>query len=126
MRIKTFLLMVLFTIIPSLGFASLNDNEELMIEPVGGNRIEQFVTPEAVYFNQTINLVYANPESATVSVYTEQGILIDLTTVSAFGQVDIDTSDWSSGTYYIYVQSASASYQGVFDYVPDNERAPSN
>ena len=123
MRIKTFLLMVLFTIIPSLGFASLNDNEELMIEPVGGNRIEQFVTPEAVYFNQTINLVYANPESATVSVYTEQGILIDLTSVSAFGQVDIDTSDWTRGTYYIQVQSASASYQGVFDYVPVNERA---
>ena len=84
------------------------------------------IEPQAVYFNQTINLVYPNPESATVSVYTEQGILIDLTSVSAFGQVDIDTSDWSSGTYYIYVQSASASYQGVFDYVPDNERAPSN
>ena len=84
------------------------------------------VEPQAVYFNQTINLVYANPESATVSVYTEQGILIDLTSVSAFGQVDIDTSDWTRGTYYIQVQSASASYQGVFDYVPDNERAPSN
>ena len=123
MRIKTFLLMVLFTIIPSLGFASLNDNEVLMIIPVGGNRIEQFVTPEAVYFNQTINLVYANPEQATVSVYTEQGILIDLTSVSAFGQVDIDTSDWTRGTYYIQVQSASASYQGVFDYIPINERA---
>ena len=82
-----------------------------------------FIEPQAVYFNQTINLVYPNPESATVSVYTEQGILIDLTSVSAFGQVDIDTSDWSSGTYYIYVQSASASYQGVFDYVPVNERA---
>ena len=126
MRIKTFLLMVLFAIIPSLGFASLNDNEEIMIEPIGGTGIGRFVEPQAVYFNQTINLVYANPESATVSVYTEQGILIDLTTVSAFGQVDIDTSDWSSGTYYIYVQSASASYQGVFNYVPDNERAPSN
>ncbi len=82
-----------------------------------------FVDPQAMYFNQTINLVYANPESATVSVYTEQGILIDLTSVSAFGQVDIDTSGWSSGTYYIYVQSPSASYQGVFDYVPVNERA---
>ena len=76
-----------------------------------------------MYFNQTINLVYANPEQATVSVYTEQGILIDLTSVSAFGQVDIDTSDWTRGTYYIQVQSASASYQGVFDYVPVNERA---
>ena len=85
-----------------------------------------FIEPQAVYFNQTINLVYPNPESATVSVYTEQGILIDLTSVSAFGQVDIDTSDWTRGTYYIQVQSASASYQGVFDYVPDNERAPSN
>ena len=85
-----------------------------------------FIEPQAVYFNQTINLVYPNPESATVSVYTEQGILIESTSVSAFGQVDIDTSDWSSGTYCIYVQSASASYQGVFDYVPDNERAPSN
>ena len=126
MRIKTFLLMVLFTIIPSLGFASLNDNEELMIEPVEDLGVGYFVQPQAVYFNQTINLVYPNPESATVSVYTEQGILIDLTTVSAFGQVDIDTSGWSSGTYYIYVQSASASYQGVFNYVPDNERAPSN
>ena len=73
MRIKTFLLMVLFTIIPSLGFASLNDNEELMIIPIGGNRIEQFVTPEAVYFNQTISLVYANPEATTVNVYTWQG-----------------------------------------------------
>ena len=85
-----------------------------------------FVEPQAVYFNQTINLVYPNPESATVSVYTEQGILIDLTSVSAFGQVDIDTSDWTRGTYYIQVQSASATYQGVFNYVPDNERAPSN
>ena len=85
-----------------------------------------FIEPQAVYFNQTINLVYPNPESATVSVYTEQGILIDLTSVSAFGQVDIDTSDWTRGTYYIQVQSASASYQGVFNYVPDNERAPSN
>ena len=84
------------------------------------------VEPQAVYFNQTIDLVYANPEQATVSVYTEQGILIDLTSVSAFGQVDIDTSGWSSGTYYIQVQSASASYQGVFDYVPGNARAPSN
>ena len=126
MRIKTFLLMVLFTIIPSLGFASLNDNEELMIEPVEDLGVGYFVQPQAVYFNQTINLVYPNPESATVSVYTEQGILIDLTSVSAFGQVDIDTSDWTRGTYYIQVQSASASYQGVFDYVPDNERAPSN
>ena len=85
-----------------------------------------FIEPQAVYFNQTINLVYPNPEQATVSVYTEQGILIDLTSVSAFGQVDIGTSDWTRGTYYIQVQSASASYQGVFDYVPDNERAPSN
>ena len=85
-----------------------------------------FVDPQAVYFNQTINLVYANPEQATVSVYTEQGILIDLTSVSAFGQVDIDTSDWTRGTYYIQVQSASATYQGVFNYVPDNERAQSN
>ena len=85
-----------------------------------------FVEPQAVYFNQTINLVYPNPESATVSVYTEQGILIDLTSVSAFGQVDIDTSDWTRGTYYIQVQSASATYQGEFNYVPDNERAPSN
>ena len=67
-----------------------------------------------------------NPESATVSVYTEQGILIDLTSVSAFGQVDIDTSDWTRGTYYIQVHSASATYQGVFDYIPDNERAQSN
>ena len=82
-----------------------------------------FVEPQAVYFNQTINLVYPNPEQATVSVYTEQGILIDLTSVSAFGQVDIDTSDWTRGTYYIQVQSASASYQGVFNYVPVNERA---
>ena len=126
MRIKTFLLMVLFTIIPSLGFASLNDNEELMIEPVEDLGVGYFVQPQAMYFNQTINLVYPNPESATVSVYTEQGILIDLTSVSAFGQVDIDTSDWARGTYYIQVQSASATYQGVFNYVPDNERAPSN
>ena len=82
-----------------------------------------FVEPQAVYFNQTINLVFPNPEQATVSVYTEQGILIDLTSVSAFGQVDIDTSDWTRGAYYIQVQSASATYQGVFNYVPDNERA---
>ena len=100
------------------------ESEEIIFEP--SNFPSRFVEPQAMYFNQTINLVYANPEQATVSVYTEQGILIDLTSVSAFGQVDIDTSDWSSGTYYIYVQSASASYQGVFNYVPDNERAPSN
>ena len=31
-----------------------------------------FIEPQAVYFNQTINLVYPNPEQATVSVYTEQ------------------------------------------------------
>ena len=106
----------------------------MALMPMGGPTAEEiifdptvkpltFIEPQAVYFNQTINLVYANPESATVSVYTEQGILIDLTSVSAFGQVDIDTSGWSSGTYYIYVQSASASYQAVFDYVPVNERA---
>ena len=81
------------------------------------------VEPQAFYINQTINLVYPNLEAATGSVYTEQGILIDLTSVSAFGHVDIDTSDWSSGTYYIYVQSPSASYQAIFDYVPVNERA---
>ena len=98
--------------------------EEIIFEP--SSFPSRFVEPEAVYFNQTINLVYANPEAATVNVYTWQGILIESTSVSAFGQVDIDTSGWSSGTYYIYVQSASASYQGVFDYVPDNERAPSN
>ena len=32
-----------------------------------------FVEPQAMYFNQTINLVYANPEAATVNVYTWQG-----------------------------------------------------
>ena len=106
----------------------------MALMPMGGPTTEEiifgppvsptvFIEPQAVYFNQTINLVYPNPESATVSVYTEQGILIDLTSVSAFGHVDIDTSDWSSGTYYIYVQSASASYQAIFDYVPVNERA---
>ena len=109
----------------------------MALMPMGGPTTEEIifdspvilttlVEPQAVYFNQTINLVYANPEQATVSVYTEQGILIDLTSVSAFGQVDIDTSDWARGTYYIQVQSASATYQGVFNYVPDNERAPSN
>ena len=98
--------------------------EEIIFKP--SNFPSRFVELEAVYFNQTINLVYANPEAATVNVYTWQGILIESTSVSAFGQVDIDTSGWSSGTYYLYVQSASASYQGVFDYVPDNERAPSN
>ena len=118
--------MVLFAIVPNLLHAAVNDNEEIMIDPIGGTGIGRFVEPQAMYFNQTINLVYANPEQATVSVYTEQGILIDLTSVSAFGQVDIDTSDWTRGTYYIQVQSASASYQGVFNYVPDNERAPSN
>ncbi|MBO5748533.1 MAG: T9SS type A sorting domain-containing protein [Muribaculaceae bacterium] len=123
MKIKALLLSALFAIVSSLSYAAVNDNEEIMIEPIGGTGIGRFVEPQAVYFNQTINLVYANPEQATVSVYTEQGILIDLTTVSAFGQVDIDTSGWSSGTYYIYVQSASASYQAIFDYVPVNERA---
>ena len=98
--------------------------EEIIFRPTV--RPTVFIEPQAMCFNQTINLVYPNPESATVSVYTEQGILIDLTSVSAFGQVDIDTSDWTRGTYYIQVQSASASYQGVFNYVPDNERAPSN
>ncbi|MBR4885720.1 MAG: T9SS type A sorting domain-containing protein [Muribaculaceae bacterium] len=109
----------------------------MALMPMGGPTTEEiifgppvsptvFIEPQAVYFNQTINLVYPNPEAATVNVYTWQGILIESTSVSAFGQVDIDTSDWSSGTYYIYVQSASASYQGVFNYVPDNERAPSN
>ena len=68
-------------------------------------------------------MLNGKPKVATISVQAEQGILIDLTSVSAFGQVDIDTSDWARGTYYIQVQSASASYQGVFDYVPVNERA---
>ena len=100
------------------------ESEEIIFEP--SNFPSRFVEPQAMYFNQTINLVYANPEQATVRVYTEQGILIESTSVRAYGQVDINTSTWSSGTYYIYVQSASASYQGVFNYVPDNERAPSN
>ena len=98
--------------------------EEIIFRPTV--RPTVFIEPQAVYFNQAINLVYANPESATVRVYTEQGILIESTSVRAYGQVDINTSTWSSGTYYIYVQSASATYQGVFNYVPDNERAPSN
>ena len=68
-------------------------------------------------------MLNGKPKVATISVQAEQGILIDLTSVSAFGQVDIDTSDRTRGTYYIQVQSASASYQGVFDYVPVNERA---
>ena len=97
------------------------ESEEIIFEP--SNFPSRFVEPQAMYFNQTINLVYPNPESATVSVYTEQGILIESTSVRAYGQVDINTSSWSSGTYYIYVQSASASYQGVFNYVPDKERA---
>ncbi|MBO5747725.1 MAG: T9SS type A sorting domain-containing protein [Muribaculaceae bacterium] len=98
--------------------------EEIIFKRLDSTSIS--LPPQAVRYEQTINLVYANPEQATVSVYTEQGILIDLTSVSAFGQVDIDTSDWARGTYYIQVQSASAAYQGVFNYVPDNERAPSN
>ena len=97
------------------------ESEEIIFNP--NNTSSSFIEPQALYFNQRINLVYANPEAATVNVYTWQGILIESTSVSAFGQVDIDTSDWSTGTYYIYVQSASASYQGVFDYVPVNERA---
>ena len=44
-------------------------------------------------------MLNGKPEAPTVNVYTWQGILIDLTSVSAFGQVDIDTSGWSSGTY---------------------------
>ena len=95
--------------------------EEIIFRRLDSTSIS--LPPQAVRYEQTINLVYANPEQATVSVYTEQGILIDLTSVSAFGQVDIDTSDWARGTYYIQVQSASATYQGVFDYVPVNERA---
>ena len=97
------------------------ESEEIIFEP--SNFPSRFIEPEAVYFNQTISLVYANPEAATVNVYTWQGILIESTSVRAYGQVDIDTSGWSSGTYYIYVQSASASYQAIFDYVPVNERA---
>ena len=97
--------------------------EEIIFKRIDSTSIT--LPPQAVRYEQTINLVYANPEQATVSVYTEQGILIDLTSVSAFGQVDIDTSDWTRGTYYIQVQSASATYQGVFDYVPDDERAES-
>ena len=50
-------------------------------------------------------MLNGKPKVATISVQAEQGILIDLTSVSAFGQVDIDTSDWTRGTYYIQVQS---------------------
>ena len=83
MRIKTFLLMVLFAIVPNLLYAAVNDNEELIIEPVEGLGVGYFVEPQAMYFNQTINLVYANPELATVSVYSALGILIDLTSVKS-------------------------------------------
>ena len=66
----------------------------MALMPMGGPTTEEIifdppvipttlVEPQAVYFNQTINLVYANPEQATVSVYTEQGILIDLTSVKS-------------------------------------------
>ena len=56
----------------------------MALMPMGGPTTEEIifdppviqttlVEPQAVYFNQTINLVYANPEAATVNVYTWQG-----------------------------------------------------
>ena len=53
----------------------------MALMPMGGPTTEEiifgppvsppvFIEPQAVYFNQTINLVYPNPESATVNVYT--------------------------------------------------------
>ena len=116
--------LIFSSIMMAIAVSPLYENpwaEEIIFRRLDSTSIT--LPPQAVRYEQTINLVYANPEQATVSVYTEHGILIDLTSVSAFCQVDIDTSDWARGTYYIQVQSASASYQGVFDYVPVNERA---
>ena len=56
----------------------------MALMPMGGPEAESiifeptlkpldFVEPQAMYFNQTINLVYPNPEAATVNVYTWQG-----------------------------------------------------
>ena len=42
--------------------------KEIIFDP--SVRPTVFIEPQAVYFNQTINLVYANPEAATVNVYT--------------------------------------------------------
>ena len=53
----------------------------MALMPMGGPTTEEIifgptvipttlVEPQAMYFNQTINLVYANPEVATVNVYT--------------------------------------------------------
>ena len=42
--------------------------EEIIFKPP--LRPTTLVEPQAVYFNQTISLVYPNPESATVNVYT--------------------------------------------------------
>ena len=36
------------------------ESEEIIFEP--SNFPSRFVEPQAMYFNQTINLVYANPE----------------------------------------------------------------
>lgn len=49
--------------------------EEIIFRRLDSTSIS--LPPQAVRYEQTINLVYANPEAATVNVYTEQGILIE-------------------------------------------------
>ena len=45
--------------------------EEIIFRRLDSTSIS--LPPQAVRYEQTINLVYANPEAATVNVYTRQG-----------------------------------------------------
>ena len=56
--------------------------EEIIFKRLDSTSIS--LPPQAVRYEQTINLVYTNPEAATVNVYTWQGILIESTSVSDF------------------------------------------
>lgn len=87
--------------------------EEITFDPTYSPS-KTMVRPEAVYLAQTINLAYANPESADITIYNSDGAVVATDKVAEYGEIEIDTTGWRAGYYTIYVESESAAYKGTF------------